>query len=778
MPLPGRDVTANVLLRFPRFVYVAITSSSSKISYSLNQNDSLSYSPSRFFSLLSDLPENFLIYSIRNAAKYKTLHPSDVEVLHSRAVKWGLSQNREVVGGLLNLYCKCRQICSASQLFDEISVRNVYAWTVLISTYATMGLFELGSKLFCQMLSEGVQPNCFTLSSVFKCCAGDGNLRMGKKIHGWILRHGIEFDIVLENSILDLFVKSGAFNYAQRVFELMSEKDTVSWNIMISAFLMVGDIDKSMDLFRKLPYPDTASWNTIISGHMQHGLDRRALELLYEMGRASPRFNKLTFSVALGLAAALALLDLGKEVHARLLRTGFVSESFLRVSLIDMYCKCMKVETAATIFYDTCQHPANMEITTMHKSENIILWSSMISGYVQNGRSEDALNLFRVMLQKGIKISPFTLTSIASACADAGTLEQGRQIHGAVEKCGPKSDVVLASAIIDMYSKCGSIEDAQAFFHRTSDRNIVLWTSIIHGCALHGQASDAIRLFELMLKENIMPNEVSFVGVLSACAHSGLVKEGQKYFKSMQEDYGITPGVEHLTCMVDLFGRAGQLLEAKDFIRFSGISHCSVAWRALLSACRIHKNFDMGTWVSERLVQLEPSSVGSYVLLSNMCAMTKKWDESTKMRSLMRDRGIKKDPGQSWIQLKSEVHTFVAGDQSHAKKDEIYTYLEMLIGRIKSIGYSTDVHSVLQDVEEEQRESLISYHSEKLAVTYGIMSTPSGSPIRVMKNLRVCTDCHVAIKYISLITAREIILRDAQRFHHFKYGECSCSDFW
>ncbi|XP_068655209.1 pentatricopeptide repeat-containing protein At5g04780, mitochondrial-like [Aristolochia californica] len=778
MRLLRKDVTANVLRKLPPFVHFAIISSSSKTPHSLIQNDSLSYHPSRFFSLLHEFPENSLIYSIRNAKNFKTVRLSDVEIFHSQVIKRGLSQIQEVVKGLLNLYCKCRQIGRASQLFEEMSVGDVFTWTVLISTCAIMGLFEAGSNLFCQMLAEGIQPNCFTLASVFKCYAGDGNLGMGKKIHGWVLRRGIEFDVVLANSIVDLYVKCGVFAYAERVFELMNEKDTVSWNIMISAFLQIGNIDKSMDLFRNLPYPDVASWNTIISGQMQNGFDRRALELLYEMGKAGPRFNKFTFSVALGLAAALALLELGRQVHAQLLRTGFGSDSFIRVSLIDMYCKCMKVETAATVFNNTCLCSMTLEISKVHNNGSSILWSSMISGYVQNGRSEDALKLCCIMLQKGIKMSPFTLTSIASACADAGTLEQGRQIHATIEKCGPKSDVVLTSAIIDMYSKCGSIQDAQAIFDRTADRNIVLWTSIINGCALHGQVSDAIRLFELMLKESIMPNEVSFVGVLSACAHSGLVEEGQKYFKSMQENYGIIPGVEHLTCMVDLFGRAGQLQEAKDFIMYYGISHSSVAWRALLSACRIHKKIDMGRWASERLVQLEPSDAGSYILLSNMCATTLRWEEAAKMRKLMRDRGIKKDPGQSWIQLKSKVHTFVVGDQSHPQTNQIYTYLEMLIGRIKEIGYSTEVNSVLQDVEEEQRESFLSYHSEKLAIAYGIMSTPSGSSIRVMKNLRVCADCHSAIKYMSLITGREIILRDAHRFHHFKEGKCSCSEFW
>ncbi|XP_077229213.1 putative pentatricopeptide repeat-containing protein At3g23330 [Tasmannia lanceolata] len=721
-----------------------------------------------------------IIDSLKNSANKETTL-SEVEHFHAQAIKTGLEQTLPVCTIVLDCYVKCRRLDCAHRLFDDIPLRDVRTWTILIVGFARMGFFDVALELFSQMQTEGVLPNCFTFASVYKCCAGVNDIKTGKKIHGWILRHEIGLDVVLENSKIDFYAKCGVFDYARRVFDKMAERDSVSWNIMIGAYLQIGDIDRSMELFRRSPFRDVASWNTIIAGQMQNGFNKMALDLLYKMGEIEPKFNQFTYAMALVLVATLGLSELGGQIHSQILRRGFESDTFVMNSLLDMYCKCGKMESASSIFNKmpcSSKNIQNFALSNDMLMTNTISWSSMISGYVQNGRCEDALKLFCKMLCEGFDVDPFTLTSIASACADAGILDQGRQIHACIEKCGHKFDVYLASAIVDMYSKCGSVTDARAIFDRTSDQSVVLWTSIISGCALNGQGREAIELFELMLKENIRPNEITFVGVLSACSHAGLVEKGHAYFRSMQDDHGIVPGVEHFTCVVDLLGRAGFLHQAKNFIHTSGISHLGVVWRALLSACRVHNNIEIGEWASKQLVQLEPLSSGSYILLSNICSTAKRWAEAAEVRNLMQERGVRKYPGLSWIQLKNKVHTFIMGDGSHPQAVEIYSYLEILIGRLKAIGYSTETNLVMHDVEEEQKEVLLSFHSEKLAIAYGLMSSPCGSPIRVMKNLRVCTDCHTAIKYMSQITDREIVLRDAHRFHHFKHGQCSCKDYW
>jgi len=673
--------------------------------------------------------------------------------------------------GLLSLHAKCSSLDLAHKLFDEITEWDALSWTILISGYSRIGRYEMGLSLFAQMITGGDLPNCFTLATVFKCCMNLGHLSRGKGIHGWVLRNGVETDVVLENTMVDFYAKCGAFGYTKKVFEMMAERDAVSWNIMIGAYLEIGDVSGSMELFRASPLRDVSSWNTIINGQMRNRLDLVALRLLYEMVETGVQFSQFSFSMALTLAGKLALLQLGKQTHGQILKIGYEDDAFIRNSLIDMYWKCGKMEASLVIF-DNSSQSMNGSIA------KTIQWSSMIAGFVQNGMGAEALKLFSKMLQEGIKVDRFALTSVSSACSGDGSLEQGKQIHACIEKLGHGFDVILVSAITDMYAKCGSLEDARQAFDTIYSKNVVLWTSMISSYASHGHGREAIQLFEKMLEEKIMPNEISFVGILSACSHGGLVKEGYKYFRMMQEDYGILPCIEHFTCMIDLLGRAGQLDEAKDFIYQNNIGHHSVLWRALLSACRFHNKIETAIWVSEQLGHLKPHDAGSYVLLSNIYATKRRFAEATNLRNLMRDRGMSKEPGQSWIQLKNKVHVFVVGDRSHPEAEAIYSYLERLMERLKELGHCSRTDLVLQDVEEEQRESLLNFHSEKLAISYGIISTPCGTPLRVMKNLRVCVDCHEAIKYISLATSREIVLRDAHRFHHFKNGKCSCGDYW
>ncbi|PRQ41539.1 putative tetratricopeptide-like helical domain, DYW domain-containing protein [Rosa chinensis] len=699
------------------------------------------------------------------------------DIHHAKSVKDGCLHHLNVGNYVVSLYMKSRNLEYAHKLFGEMPERDVRSWTILISGFARTGACRTVLELFKGMQAERVCPNQFTLSSVLKSCSSLSDFRMGKGVHGWILRNGIELDVVLENSMLDVYVKCGELDYAERLFETMKERDTVTWNIMMGAYMHVGDMEKALELFRRLPSKDVASWNTIVYGLMQNGDGRSALELLYEMVENGVAFEDVTFSVAVGLASSLYVLELGTQIHGYLVRRGIENDGFLRTSLIDMYCKFGRMDKASLIF-KRMPVRAKSKFTSEEMKTEIVSWSSMVSGYVRNGEHEYALITFRSMLREKIMVDRFSVTSVVSACANLGILLLGQNIHAVVQKIGYILDVHLGSCYIDMYAKCGSLSDALMIFEQTIDPNVVLWTSTISACALHGQGKEAIRLFELMIREGIKPNEVTFVVVLNACSHAGLIEEGFKYFSLMKEVYGIKPGTEHFTCMVDLYGRAGRLEETKEFIHANDISHLSSVWKSFLSACRLHKNLELGKWVSEKLLQLEPSDEGPYVLMSNMCAVNHRWEEAAAMRRLMQQRGINKVPGQSWIQLKNQVHSFAMGDRCHPHSTQIYSYLDELIARLKAIGYSMDAKLVMQDVEEEQGEALLGHHSEKLAIAYGIISTASGIPIRIMKNLRVCSDCHNFIKYTSQLLDREIIVRDLHRFHHFKHGSCSCGDYW
>ncbi|KAG2641040.1 pentatricopeptide repeat-containing protein At3g24000, mitochondrial-like [Panicum virgatum] len=673
-------------------------------------------------------------------------------------------------GSILACLVKARGFRDARGAFDGTPKRSLPAWATVISGCARVGRHADGMRAFVEMLGGGgvPAPNAFVLAGVLRCCAGLGDVESGRRVHGWILRSGVRQDVVLCNAVLDMYTKCGHHDRARRAFGAMVEKDAVSWNIVLSACLQSGDVLGAMRLFDQSPLRDISSWNTIISGLMRNGCAAEAVDRLQQMVRAGVVFNHYTYSTAFALAGMLSLLDLGRQLHGHAVMSALEDDAFVCCSLMDMYCKCGEMEAALSIFDRWSRFTGDMKFA----------WSTMVAGYVQNGREEEALEFFRMMLREGVPAEPFILTSVAAACAHAGMVEQGRQVHGFVEKMGHRFDAPLASAIIDMYSKCGSLEDACRMFDRARAMNVALWTTMLCSYASYGQGREAIEIFNRMRAEKITPNEITLVAVLSACSHSGLVSEGDHYFKLMQEEYGIVPSIEHYNCMVDLYGRAGLLDKAKNFIEENNISNEAIVWKTLLSACRLHKHMEYAKLATEKLVQLRQCDDGSYVLMSNIYATNSKWLDALKLRSSMQKRKVGKQPGQSWIHLKNAVHTFIAGDMAHTRSAEIYAYLEKLMERLKEMGYTSRTDLVVHDVEEEQRETTLKFHSERLAIAFGIISTPIGMPLRIFKNLRVCEDCHEAIKYISRAVDREIVVRDLYRFHHFKSGSCSCEDFW
>ncbi|KAF8030055.1 hypothetical protein BT93_E2473 [Corymbia citriodora subsp. variegata] len=601
------------------------------------------------------------------------------ETFHATAIKKCSVRNVSVGNYVLALYTKTRKLGDAQKLFDVLPVRDVRAWTILLSGFARDGSCGLVLNLFRAMVMEGVCPNHFTLSSVLKCCSGLNELRLGKGVHGWIIRNHIHVDAVLANSVLDVYAKCGDVVVAERLFDLMREKNTICWNVMIGAYLCGGDMEKSFDLFQRMPHKDVASWNTIIDGLMQNGLERSALELLYEMKGKGPVFNEVTFSMALGLAAFLSILDVGRQVHGIVIRLGISSNEFIRTSLIDMYCKCGDTEKASIVF--NCwplmfMSTKNCEIAY----KDAYACSSLVSGYVKNGNYENAFEVFSTMVRKCLKVDKFTITSIISASANVGILELGRKIHAYILKVGYYLDVHLSSSLIDMYSKCGSLDDALSVFKQSQDLNVVLWTSMIFSFALHGRGKEAVQLVECMINEGTIPNEITFVGILTACSHAGLLEEGREHFKLMKDVYGIKPGIEHYACMVDLYGRSGLLNEAMEFIYSNGISDQIAIWKSFLSSCQLHKRVDMGKWVSEKLIQLNSCDQEPYVLLSNMYATDQKWEQAALVRNQMQKGGLKKHPGQSWIQVNGQVHAFTMGDYLHPQAAEGHLYLAKLIG--------------------------------------------------------------------------------------------------
>ncbi|XP_051135202.1 pentatricopeptide repeat-containing protein At5g50990 [Andrographis paniculata] len=408
-------------------------------------------------------------------------------------------------------------------------------------------------------------------------------------------------------------------------------------------------------------------------------------------------------------------------------------------------------------------------------ARDVVTWNSMIGGCVKNRFYLDAIGMFKEMLAAAVKPDGFTFASVITACSRLGALDLGEWVHGLMTEQKVEMNYILSSALVDMYSRCGRIEAAKSIFDSVERMDISIWNTIINGFAMHGLAADAIATFNAMERENISPDHVTFVGILTACSHCGFIEEGQKYFNLMKNHYLIQPQLEHYGVMIDLFARAGLLKEAFATIQEMPMEPDVVIWRALLSACRIHKNSELGEVVVSKIKHLGSED---YVLLSNIYCSTRKWDNAEAVRHGMSKNGVHKSIGKSWVELNGAIHYFKAGDRSHPEIGSIYRILEALMHRTKMEGYISSGDMVLMDILEEEKEENLIYHSEKLALAFGILKSSPGTEILISKNLRTCYDCHSWIKIVSKVLHRVITVRDRVRFHRFESGSCTCGDYW
>lgn len=419
------------------------------------------------------------------------------------------------------------------------------------------------------------------------------------------------------------------------------------------------------------------------------------------------------------------------------------------------------------------------KIFSMMKGKDKICWTTMIVGFAQKGKEEEALMLFREMLLQGIKPDGFTISSLVSSCAKLALLHHGQVVHGKSITIGVDNNLQVTSALVNMYCKCGVIEDAWVLFSMTPTRNVICWNSMIWGFAQNGQDIEALALYEKMLQENLKPDSVTFLSVLSACRHAGLVEKGQGYFRRISELHSMTPTLDHYACMIGLLGCSGNLDKAVDLIKDMPHDPDSLIWSTLLSVSAKKSNIKHGEMAARHLFELEPLNAGPYIMLSNMYASLGRWEDVKSVRSLMKAKNVKKFAAYSWIEIDNYIFKFVAEDRTHPETEMIYKELNRLIKKLQEAGFTPDTNLVLHDVVVEEKFESICYHSEKLALAFGLIKKPDGTiPIRIMKNIRVCSDCHEFMKFVSSVVGRTIVLRDSKRFHHFIGGKCSCNDYW
>ncbi|XP_073134026.1 pentatricopeptide repeat-containing protein At5g50990 isoform X2 [Henckelia pumila] len=408
-------------------------------------------------------------------------------------------------------------------------------------------------------------------------------------------------------------------------------------------------------------------------------------------------------------------------------------------------------------------------------ARDVVTWNSTIGGCVKNGYFLEAIGLFKEMLNASIEPDGFTFASAITACSRLGALNHGQWVHEMMIQKKIQLNYILCSALIDMYSRCGRIEIAKSIFGTAVRNDVSIWNAMINSLAIHGLASDAISVFSNMQIEKISPDPLTFIGILTACSHCGFVDHGRYYFNIMQKNFSIQPQLEHHGAMVDLFGRAGLLEEAYALIQEMPMEPDVVAWRALLSACKTYKNHELGEIAVGKIKNL---GSGDYVLLSNMYCSLNKWDNAETVRYVMNKKGVRKCRGRSWVELHGSIHYFKSGDRSHPETDAIYRVLEVLIHRSRMEGYVCARDSVFMDISEEEKEENLNYHSEKLALAYGILKSSPGTEILISKNLRTCSDCHSWMKIVSKLLNRTITVRDRMRFHSFEKGSCTCGDYW
>ncbi|VVA19888.1 PREDICTED: pentatricopeptide [Prunus dulcis] len=672
-----------------------------------------------------------------------------IESLRVMALKTGYESNVVVGTAFLNAYIANGSLEYGVKLFERMPERNEYSWSTMIAAFSQGGRLDDAIALYERDTGKGVGT---------------------------------------QTAMVTAYAQNGRIHEARHIFHEIANPTVVTWNAMVTGYAQNGMLEEAKDIFYKTPVPNAASWAAMISGFIQNGQSREALEVFAELHSSGIVPNHSNFTSALFACANIEDVEMGRQIHCFVIKTRNHFNSFVGNGLISMYAKCKSTDVSQacrikgvgdSVSWLSESHTLDDARKTFEQMprRDVVSWSAIISAYEQAGQADTAFKLFFEMLWRGLKPNESTITSLLSACGYLGATKLGEQIHALIHKLGLDTCLFVCNALITMYFKCG-ILDGLGIFREMPDRDIVTWNAVLTGCAQNGLGKEAVEVFKQMETTGISPNETSFLALLCACSHAGLVDEGWTYFNSMSQHYGITPSVYHYTCMVDLLGRAGWLSEAEDLIKSMPVKPDSVIWEALLGACRIHRNTELGQRVAERLFQMGTKRSGTYVLLSNMYASRGMWGKVREIREMMSDRGVTKEPGISWIQIKNKVHYFLMGEKAHDEIKEINMAVNELYRRFRATGYVPDTNFVLHDVAEEQKEDDLLFHSEKLAVAYGILQTPNGAPIQILKNLRICGDCHSFMKFVSSVAQRKIILRDGNRFHHFQDGLCSCGDYW
>ncbi|RDY00619.1 Pentatricopeptide repeat-containing protein, mitochondrial, partial [Mucuna pruriens] len=668
-------------------------------------------------------------------------------LVHALALKLGFHSSIYVASSLINMYGKCQMLDSARQLFDAMSHKNIIVWNAMLGVYSQNGYLSNVMDLFLDMITSGIHPDEFTYTSILSSCACFQYLEIGRQLHSTIIKKRFTSNLCVNNALIDMYAKAGALKEASKQFEHMTYRDHISWNAIIVGYVQeeeeagafslfrrmnlhgivpdevslasilsacgnvkvletgqqfhclsiklgletnlfagsslidmyskCGAIEDACKIYSSMPERSVVSMNALIAGYALKNT-KEAISLLHEMQILGLKPSEITFASLIDVCKGFPKVILGMQIHCAIVKRGLLCGSeFLGTSLLGMYMDSQRLADANILFSEF----SNLKSTVM--------WTALISGHTQNECSDGALNLYREMRDNNILPDQATFVTVLRACALSSSLHDGREIHSLIFHTGFDLDELTSSALVDMYAKCGDVKSAvQVFEELATKKDVISWNSMIVGFAKNGYAESALKVFDEMTQSCITPDDVTFLGVLTACSHAGWVYEGRQIFDVMVNYYGIEPRVDHYACMVDLLGRWGFLKEAEEFIDKLEVEPNAMIWANLLGACRKHGDENRGQKAAKKLIKLEPHNSSPYVLLSNMYAASGHWDEARSLRKTMIQKDIQKMPGCSWIVVGQKTNLFVAGDISHPSYDEISQALKHLTALIKDNGTS------------------------------------------------------------------------------------------
>ncbi|KDP26242.1 hypothetical protein JCGZ_22488 [Jatropha curcas] len=560
---------------------------------------------------------------------------------------------------LVTRLCREGKLNEARQMFDKLRERDVVTWTAVITGYIKCGLIAEARRLFNR--ADAVK-NVVTWTVMVS-----GYLRLGQILEAESLFEAMPVkNVVSWNTMLDGYAKNGEVHKVLEMFDKMTERNIVSWNTVITVLAQCGRVEEARRLFDEMPKRDVISWTAMVTGLARNGRIGEARKVFERM----PERNVVSWNAMITAYAKNMRLDEAFELFKSMPERDLPSWN----TMITGFIQNGEIRRARVIFDEMSER-------------NVVTWTTMITGYVQNGESEAALEMFMEMVRDGgVKPNEGTFVNVLGACSDLAGLGEGQQVHQMISKNVYQDMAFVISALINMYSKCGELSTAKKMFDDgvTSKRDLVSWNCMIAAYAHHGYGREAIELFNEMQERGFKPNDVSYVGLLSACSHAGLVEDGLSYFDELAKNNFIQVREDHYTCLVDICGRAGRLEEAFDLIKQLGIKSKSSIWGALLASCNVYGNLKIGKLAAKELLKEEPENAGAYLLLSNIYASSGKWKEAKKMRSTMKDKGLKKQPGCSWIEVGNRAHVFLARDESHCQSNLIYSLLHDLHAKMKS----------------------------------------------------------------------------------------------